>query len=57
MEKKTPHGKLSVVKALLASGQVRSTFSALAGGAALSLDFNGMVAVVQALTRQTSTRA
>ena len=50
MEKNTPHCKLPVVKALLASGQVRSTFSALAGGAALGLDFNGIVAVVQALT-------
>ena len=50
MEKKTPHCKLQVVKALVASGQVRSTFSSLAGGAALGLDFDGIVAVVMALT-------
>lgn len=50
MEKSTPHCKLQVVKALVASGQVRSTFSALAGAAALGLDFDGIVAVVMALT-------
>jgi motility quorum-sensing regulator/GCU-specific mRNA interferase toxin len=50
MEKSTPHCKLLVIKALVASGQVRSTFSALAGGAALGLDFDGIVAVVMALT-------
>ena len=44
MEKKTPHCKLQVLKALVASGQVKSTFSALAGGAALGLDLDGMLA-------------
>lgn len=50
MEKRTPHCKLAVVKALLADGKVRSTFSALAGGAALGFDFDGIVGVVAALT-------
>lgn len=50
MEKRTPHCKLSVVKALIEAGKVRATLSALAGGAALGFDFKGIVAVVKALT-------
>ncbi len=50
MEKSTPHCKLSVVKALIAAGKVRSTRSALTGGAVLGLDFEEMVSVVMALT-------
>lgn len=50
MEKGTPHCKLPVVRALIAAGHVRATFSALSGGAALGLDFDGMVGVVKALT-------
>ena len=50
MEKRTPHRKLVVVKALIAAGKVRATASALAGGAALELDFAGIVAVVEGLT-------
>jgi motility quorum-sensing regulator/GCU-specific mRNA interferase toxin len=50
MEKRSPHCQLSVVKALIDEGKVRSTFSALAGGAALGFDFQGLVAVVLALT-------
>jgi motility quorum-sensing regulator / GCU-specific mRNA interferase toxin len=49
MEKGTPHCKLSVVKALIEAGKVRSTMSALAGGAALGFDFDGIVGVVMAL--------
>jgi motility quorum-sensing regulator/GCU-specific mRNA interferase toxin len=52
MEKQTPHCKLSVVKALVDAGRVRSTFTALTGGAALGLDFEGMVSILQALTPQ-----
>lgn len=52
MEKHTPHCKLSVVKALIEAGRVRATFTALTGGAALGLDFEGMVSVVEALTPQ-----
>jgi len=52
MEKRTPHCKLSVVKALVAAGKVRTTFTALTGGAALGLDFQGMAGVVMALTTQ-----
>ncbi len=50
MEKSTPHCKLPVVKALITSGKVRSTLSALAGGAALGFDFEGIVGVVMKLT-------
>jgi motility quorum-sensing regulator/GCU-specific mRNA interferase toxin len=38
------------VKGLVQQGKVRSTFSALTGGAALGFDFAGMVTVVLALT-------
>ncbi|MHB8223210.1 MAG: type II toxin-antitoxin system MqsR family toxin [Desulfurivibrionaceae bacterium] len=49
MEKSSPHCKLSVVKALIEAGKVRSTMSALAGGAALGFDFEGIVSIVMAL--------
>ncbi|KIH83844.1 type II toxin-antitoxin system MqsR family toxin [Pseudomonas batumici] len=52
MEKKTPHCQLSVVKALVAAGQVRSTSSALAGAAALGMGFEEMIRTVMALTTQ-----
>lgn len=50
MEKRTPHCKLPVIKALIAAGKVRATVSALAGGAALGLNFKQIIGVVQALT-------
>ncbi len=50
MQKRTAHCQLSVIRALIEQGRVRSTFSSLAGAAALGLDFDGMVAVVLALT-------
>ena len=50
MEKKSPHCKLAVVKAMVESGKVRSTLSALASGGALGFDFDGVVGVVMALT-------
>ena len=50
MEKRTPHCPLERVRRLLDDGRVRSTFSALAGGAALGLDFVGIWAVVRALS-------
>ena len=50
MEKGTPHCKLSVVKAMIEAGKVRSTLSALTGGAALGFDFEGIVSVIMALT-------
>lgn len=43
MEKGTPHCKLSVVKGMVEAGQVRSTVSALTGGAALGFNFEGML--------------
>jgi motility quorum-sensing regulator/GCU-specific mRNA interferase toxin len=50
MEKRTPHCKLAVVKAMVAAGKVRATVSALAGGAALGFGFEGILGVVVALT-------
>ncbi len=50
MEKKSPHYNLSIVTEMIDAGKVRSTISALSGGAALGLDFVGMVEVVMALT-------
>jgi motility quorum-sensing regulator/GCU-specific mRNA interferase toxin len=50
MEKRTPHCKLTAVKAMAAAGKVRATVSALAGGAALGFGFEEIVGVVAALT-------
>ena len=50
MEKRTRHCKLSVVKALIQDGKLRITLSALAGGAALGFDADGIIGVVTALT-------
>ena len=50
MEKQTPHCKLSVVKAMIEAGNVRTTKAAREGGAALGLDFDSMIAVVMTLT-------
>jgi motility quorum-sensing regulator/GCU-specific mRNA interferase toxin len=50
VEKRTPHCKLAVVKAMVAEGKVRATFSALAGGAAMGFAFEEIVGVVAALT-------
>jgi motility quorum-sensing regulator/GCU-specific mRNA interferase toxin len=50
MEKRTPHCQLPVVKVLIRDGRVRATFSALSGAAALGIDFDGMLAIVMALT-------
>lgn len=49
MEKRTPHCQLSVIRALIEQGRIRSTFAALTGAAALGMDFDDM-AVVLALT-------
>jgi motility quorum-sensing regulator/GCU-specific mRNA interferase toxin len=50
MEKGTPHCKLSVVKAMIQAGKVRTTLSALAGGAALGFDVVEIVGVVMGLS-------
>jgi motility quorum-sensing regulator/GCU-specific mRNA interferase toxin len=50
MEKRTPHGRLAVVKAMVEAGKVRATVSALAGGAALGFGFEEIVAIVAGLT-------
>ncbi len=49
MEKLTPHCPLQTVKALVESGQVRSTFSALKGAAELGMDFEAMLGVIASL--------
>jgi motility quorum-sensing regulator / GCU-specific mRNA interferase toxin len=49
MEKRKPHCKLVVVKALIEAGKVRATASALSGAAALGLSFEDIVAVAAAL--------
>ena len=50
METQTPHCKLSVIKALVETGKVRTTYSAEQGAAQMGLSVSGMLAVVQALT-------
>ena len=49
MEKRIPHAKLTVVKALVAAGQVRTTHSARTGAVALGLEFSDMLEVILAL--------
>ncbi len=49
MEKRTPHCRLSTVKALIAENKVRMTGTALAGAASLSLDATGILEVVNSL--------
>ena len=50
MEKRRPHCPLPEIQRLIDAGQVRATLSALVGGAALGLDFDGILGVVSALT-------
>lgn len=50
MEKRTPHCKLSAVKALIAAGRVRMAQSAVVGARLLGVDEDGVIATVLALT-------
>ena len=50
MEKPRPHCKLTVVKALVEAGRVRTTQSARREATALGLELPDMLAVVMALT-------
>lgn len=52
MEKSLPHCKLALIKSLICSGKVRSTYAAISGGAALGYDFEDMLAIVMALSPQ-----
>ncbi len=52
MEKRTPHYKLSVIKAMVKAQKVRATLSALTGGAALGFDVEGIIGVIIALTQK-----
>jgi motility quorum-sensing regulator / GCU-specific mRNA interferase toxin len=49
MERRTPHCKLSAVKALIKAGRVRTTHAARVGAEALGFDYPGMLEVVLAL--------
>lgn len=51
MEKRTPHCRLTVVKALVESGRVRTTHAARAGATELGLELADMLDVVMALTQ------
>ena len=50
MEKQTPHCKLTVVKALVEAGKVRTTHAARVGANELGLALSNMLDVVMALT-------
>lgn len=50
MEKRSPHCKLAVVKALIEAGKVRTTHAARAGANELGLALSDMLNVVMALT-------
>ncbi|MCY1169976.1 mRNA interferase toxin MqsR [compost metagenome] len=50
MEKSVPHCKLAQAQTMVQAGNVRSTFSALAGGAEMGFDFAGMLEVILAMT-------
>ncbi len=49
MEKRTPHCKLTVVRALVEAGKVRTTQTARLGALALGFSFSDMLEVVLAL--------
>jgi len=49
MEKRTPHCRLAIVKALIDAGKVQTTNAARSGATALGFDYSGMLAVVTAL--------
>ena len=48
MEKPSPHCKLSMVKALVEAGNVRTTYSARLGAMTLGFELSGMLAVITA---------
>ena len=50
MEKRTPHCKLSALKALIEAGKVRTTHAARVGANELGLELSDMLAVVMART-------
>jgi len=50
MEKRTPHCKLSLIKAWVKAGKVRTTYSAQQGAALMGFSVNDMLSVLIALT-------
>ena len=49
MEKSTPHWRLVVVRYLLGLGRIQASGTAMAHAKAMGMDFEGMIAVVEAL--------
>lgn len=49
MEKSTPHCRLVVVRSLLALGRIQASRTAMAHAKAMGMDFEDMIAVVEAL--------
>lgn len=49
MEKSTPHCRLVVVRYLLGLGRIQASGTAMAHAKAMGMDFEGMIAVVEAL--------
>ncbi len=52
MEKATPHCPLATIRQLIDGGHVRVTRTAREGATALGFDYDGMLAVVLALTHK-----
>ena len=50
MEKRTPHCKLTVIKALVDVGKVRTTHAARIGADELGFSYSDMLAVIMSLT-------
>jgi motility quorum-sensing regulator/GCU-specific mRNA interferase toxin len=50
VEKRNPHYTLSVIKAYVEQGDVRATVTAATNAKGMGFDFDGMLAVVMALT-------
>lgn len=50
MEKRTAHYKLAIIKAMIEAGAVKTTMTAREGAACLGFGFDGMLAVVMALS-------
>ena len=49
MEKRTPHYKLNIIKALIQEGQITTTLSAKQGASALGLTYDGLLDIVRSL--------
>ena len=52
MEKRSAHYRLSIVRRFIELGEVRATTSAVTDAKAMGFDYDGMIAVVSALTHR-----